>query len=235
MYKLLQKNCHYTDLTRAAFFDILFLQNISEVFMKRIISLVLILVMLLAFASCGKDSGTAEGIYTDGSKTYFVTVGGTIAIENGTASIVAAEVGTDAKSEKLAAPTSLDKEYFTYTTKNGGKYVSGLTDDGKAASVLIVPDDVAGIEKGVLAGGSLKAIIIAARKSGTLNVANSAFEGTTNLSVYIACTTEQVTAGDGMLTGASGIKLVISADEYTNFKSHYLFGTFSDNMSKLGA
>ena len=203
--------------------------------MKKIISLVLILVMLLAFASCGKDSGSAEGIYTDGSKTYFVTAGGTVVIENGTASVTAAEVSTDAKSEKLASPTALDKEYFTYTTKNGGKYVTGLTADGKAASVLIVPDDVAGIEKGALKDGSLKAIIIASRASGALNVANGAFDGTSGLCVYLACTTEQVSAGDGMLTGASGIKLVISADEYTNFKSHYLFGTFSDSMSKLGA
>ena len=204
--------------------------------MKRIISLILVLVMMLAFASCGKDSGSSssDGIYTDGGKTYFVTAGGTVVIENGAASLTDSEATGDAKCEKLAAPATLDKEYFTYTTKNGGKYITGLTADGKSAGVLIVPDDVAGIEKDALKDGSLKAFIIAARSSGALNVANGAFNGTSGLSVYIACTTEQVSAGNNMLDGANGIKLVITADEYTNFKSHYLFGTFSDSMSKLG-
>ena len=204
--------------------------------MKRIISLVLVLVMLLALASCGKMAGNAEGIYTDGGKTYFIANGGAILIDGGKATVTTApETSGDLKSEKLTAPTSLDKEYFTYTTKNGGKYISGLTDDGKAAGVLIIPADAAGIEKGALKGGSLKSIIIASRASGALNVANGAFDGTSGLSVYIACTTDQVTSGDGMLDGATGIKLVITADEYTNFKSHYLYGKFSESMSKLGA
>ena len=204
--------------------------------MKRIISLILALVMLLAFASCGKDSGTKDGIYTDGDKTYFVVNGGAILIKNGAASVAEApEVSGDPKSEKISAPTALDKEYFTYSTESGGKYITGLTDDGKAAKVLMIPDDVAGIKKGALKDGDLQSLIIGARSNGAFNVAPGAFEGTSALSVYIACTTEQVSSGDGMLNGATGIKLIISADEYTNFKSHYLFGTFADNMSKLGA
>ena len=206
--------------------------------MKEISSLILAVSMLAAFAvtlaSCGKDGGVSAGIYEDGGKTYFVVEGGAIVIDGDTAAPTAApELSGDPKSEKLSAPAKLDKEYFTYETKNGGKYITGLTDDGKSASVLAVPGDVAGIAKGAFSGGSLKSLVIASRASGAVNLDNGAFEGTSGLSVYIACTTDGVTAGKQLLDGASGIKLIITADEYSNFKSHYLFGTFSDNMSKL--
>ena len=204
--------------------------------MKKIISLILTVAMLATLgtllASCGKEKDAAVGLYTDGDKTYFIAEGGAILINGDTASVTTAPEATETKSEKFSAPAKLDKDYFTYETKNGGKYITGLSSDGKSASVLIVPSDVAGIEKGALSGGSLKSIVIATRAEGKLNLANGAFEGTTDLKVYLACTTDGVNAGANLFDGATGTKLLISADEYTNFKSHYLFGTFSDNIAK---
>ena len=207
--------------------------------MKKIISTVLAFTLLLTFCAaltaCGKNKDDSSyGIFEDGGKTYFVANGGAIAIDGDTASTVATPtLSGEAKSEKLNAPAKLATEHFVYKTEKGNKYITGLTDDGKAASVLIIPSDVAGIEKGALSGGSLKSIVIAKRASGSLNLANGAFEGTSGLSVYIACGTDSVSAGANLLDGASGIKLIISADEYTNFKEHYLFKNFSENMSKL--
>ena len=208
-----------------------------EVFMKKFISVILTVAMLAALCltatSCGKDKGTAEGIYTDGDKTYFIANGGAITISGDTAAPTdTPTVEGEPESKVFDAPKTLDKEYFEYTTKNGGKYITGLTADGKSASVLIVPSDVAGIEAGAFSGSSLKSIVIA-KGAKALNVANGAFKGTSGLSVYIACSTDNVTAGNGMLDDASGIKIIVTADQYSNFKSHYLFGTFADSMSKL--
>ncbi len=197
--------------------------------MKKLISTLLVFAALLslclALVSCDKDGGSTAGLVTDGDKTYFVAEGGAVLIENGKATPVSApSTDSEFKSEVFSAPTSLDKAYFTTATKNGGTYITGLTDAGKSASVLIVPNNIAGIAQGAFNGSSLKSLIIATRSSGSLTIDNGAFSGTDGLNVYIACSTEGLFAGEMLADGANNLKLNICAGEYTNFKSHYLFG-----------
>ena len=109
---------------------------------------------------------------------------------------------------------------------------TGLTDAGKNAGVVIIPKTIDG--KNVLAISSLsgaKSVVIADLGT-SININNGAFAGVSN--VFIAADANKLSvAQSGLLDGASSVKIYISADELTNFKSHYNWGAYADSLTKF--
>jgi hypothetical protein len=97
----------------------------------------------------------------------------------------------------------------------------------------MVPSDVSGIKAGAFNGSSLKSLVIAGRPDGkALSLANGAFSGTNGLNVFISEIPDNVTVGKQLLDNTTGVKFLISADEYSNYKSHYNWAVFADSISK---
>ena len=213
--------------------------------MKRIISVLLLIALCtLAFVSCGPEEvETRVGYFTSGDNGYFFTPAGVLKVtangatattytyENGTYTVDGTAIAdADLVAASFTAPAESDS--FTYTERSGKKYISGLTDAGKAQAILFAPANCAGIEEGALAEGTAKVFIIGSMTS--FNVGNGAFKGTNGLSVYIdgANTTTAITCGKDMLKDTTGVTLYVGAAAYGNFKDDYTWGVFSSNIKK---
>ena len=213
--------------------------------MKRTLALLLTLALsLLLFASCGGAEASLVGYYEADGVGYFFAEGGVVVVENGKASSHSFTVNGDTyslgykevnKSALTAASFSAPEaaeEYYTYTTKGAGKYISGLTEAGKAAPILFAPKGVAGLEQGALNGASAKAFVIG-KGTAAFNVANKALANCSiNLYIDGSCATTDVTCGAGLLEG-SNANIYIGTAAYANFKDDYTWGNHSAAMKKF--
>lgn len=202
--------------------------------MKKIISLVLIAVALFALASCnlggGEESKATYGLAEDGGKTYFVAEGGAIVIENGKASATTAPASTDLSSKKFIAPDTTE-EYFTYETVNGKINVTGLTDAGKSASAVIIPKTIDGKQIATVTSLDGAKNVILADLGYAITIANGAFKGVKN--VFIATVADDLGVGKDLLKDTNGVKLYVCQEEISNFKSHYNWSAFADQLTKF--
>ena len=198
--------------------------------MKKILSTILVLAgILTALASCNTQAASA-GIIEDGSKLYFVADGGAVVIENGKASAAGSVDGTPV-SQSFDAPQSTD-DYFVYTEVNGKINVTGLTDAGKAQSVIILPKTVNGKDVIMISAGAfegLNSLVIANPKS-SLVIADNAFRGVKN--VYLAADPNKVEVGENLFSDTDGVKVFVCADKYSSYKSHYSWGAHSSKLTK---
>jgi hypothetical protein len=204
--------------------------------MKRIISLILALASVLSLGmllvSCDMgagNEGSKYGIVTDGAKTYFVADGGAVVIEGGKASAATAPAGTP-ESKKLTAPDTAD-EWFTYEEVSGKINITGLTDAGKAAAAVIIPKTIGGKQIASVSSLSGAKNVIIADLGYSFNLNNGALAGVTN--VFLVSVADNVLVAKNLLDGTTGVKLYVSADEISNYKSHYNWSNFADKLNKF--
>lgn len=203
--------------------------------MKKIIALALAVTAIFAFASCsllgGGETSTAKyGLVTDGGKTYFVADGGAIVIENGAAKATTAPENTAYESKKFTAPDTTE-DYFTYEEVNGKINITGLTADGKAASTVIIPKTIDGKQIATVSSLDGAKNVIFADLGYAITINNGAFKGVSN--VFIADVADDLGVGKDLLKDTAGVNIFVSADEISNFKSHYNWSAFADQLTKF--
>ncbi len=202
--------------------------------MKKFLSILLLTATLFAvcsvLGSCNGDTAAAGLIEADG-KTYFIAAGGTVVIENGNAKPAdgGAVSGTPV-SKKFDAPDTTE-DYFVYSEINGKINITGLTEAGKAQSVIILPQTIGGKEVALVSAGALDgldSLIIATPKS-AITISDNAFSGVKN--VYLATDPATVTVGANLFSSTTGVNVFVCADEYSDYKSHYNWGAHSDKLT----
>ena len=204
--------------------------------MKKILSLILIVASLLTvLVSCdlGGGGGNAAkyGLVTEGGKQYFIAEGGAILLDGTAASSVAAPTVTATlESKKFTAPET-SEAHFTYELVSGKVNITGLTDAGKSAGVVIIPKTIDG--KTIASISSLegaKSVVFADLGNG-INLNSGCFKGVSN--VFICCVADNLlVAQSGLLEGSSA-NVYVSADEISNFKSHYNWSAYADSLKKF--
>ena len=201
--------------------------------MKKIISLLLLLALTFTLASCdmlggGKDDTTAYGLIASGDKSYFVTPNGTIEISGGAAKVAASAPEGTPVSKKFDAPNTADIAFTTEATDTGVK-ITGVS----GADVVIIPNTIGSKKVTGVAAGALNGVksVIFATPAAAMNIDNGALKGVTN--VYIASTPDLLGVGAKLLENTSGVNIYISADELSNFKVHYNWGTHASNLKKF--
>lgn len=198
--------------------------------MKKVLSSLLILACVFAVLTACNGGGASAGLIEDGEKLYFVTAGGAVVIENGKASPASAPSGTPA-SKTFDAPDTTE-DYFVYKEVAGKINITGLTDKGKAQSVIILPKTVNGKEVAMVSVGAfegLDSLIIAAPKSSVV-ISDNAFRGVKN--VYLAAKPDALGVGANLFSDTSDVKVYVCADEYDNYKTHYNWGAHSGKLTK---
>lgn len=203
--------------------------------MKKIFSLILLLTLALTLASCdmlggGKDDTTAYGLIASGDKSYFVTPNGTIEISGGAAKVAASAPEGTPVSKKFDAPNTADIAFTTEANKTGtGVNITGVS----GADVVIIPNTIGGKKVTGVAPGALNGVksVIFATPAAAMNIEDGALKGVTN--VYIASTPDLLGVGPKLLENASGVNIYICADELSNFKVHYNWGTHASNLKKF--
>lgn len=215
--------------------------------MKRFFVLLLALSLALtALVSCGGSGDSAPvGYYkTAEGDCYFFADGGAVHVtDKATATTYTYERGNitvDGKTFAVSDLTAMTytaplaaKEYFTYETLGNGRAISGLTELGKAQTVLFVPKDVQAVKRGAFSGATgLRAVVIGEGVGGALQLLDGAFSGTTGLHVYIACGTTNVSAGENLASDTASLSLYILSSQYENFKNDYTWSKLSSLMKK---
>ena len=201
--------------------------------MKKIISILLLLAAVFSLAACNNEPEASYGVVEADGKVYFVADGGAIVIDGGkaTAADASAVSGTPA-SKKLAAPDTTE-DYFVYSEINGKINITGLTDSGKAQSVIVLPEKIGGKAVAMVSAGAfdgLKSLVIA-ETDAAITLADNALKGVTN--VYLATKPDLVGVGENLLSDSNGVNLYVCADEFSNFKSHYNWGNHSAKLNKF--
>ena len=211
--------------------------------MKKLLFCILTLSLILAsLVGCGgaKDNNTAlEGYYTKGDEGYFLTSYGAVKVTDGEALCVSYGANGDTVTVDGVDLTAseLTKASFTAPADGGdyfvieGKKLTGLTEAGKAQTLLFLPKGVTSVEAGAFKGSSVKALVIGSF-TGSVNLANGSLEGLTALYVDGSVTPNGLTCGKNLLDGASSLQIKVGSAAYDDFKNHYNWGTFSDNIKK---
>ena len=208
--------------------------------MKKLISLLLVGVLLvLALTACGGGSAdTLEGYFTKGDNGYFITSKGAVKITASGAEAVSLTVegdnytlGTDtvAKGELTAASLAAPADTKQYFVVEGGK-LTGLTELGKAQTVLVAPAGIKSIAKGAFKDSSVKHLVIGSF-SGTVNLDNGCLEGLEALYIDGNVDPGKLTCGKQLMDGSTA-NVVVGASGYDTFKNHYNWGVFADLISK---
>ena len=204
--------------------------------MKKIISLMLILATAFALTamltSCnGQSEDAAYGVVEADGKTYFVADGGALVIENGVASATSDVSGTPESKKFNAHETTGD--YFTYTEVQGKINITGLTETGKAQSVIVLPEKIDGKAVVMVSAGAFDGLqnLVIATMSASVTIADGGFKGVKN--VFVATTADLVSVSANLLTDSNGTTVYISADEFSNFKSHYNWGNLASYLNKF--
>lgn len=211
--------------------------------MKKITSLLLFIALTLSLGamlvSCdlisgGNDTGTNEayGYYTVDGKGYFVTADGAVEIDGGAAKeIDSAPEGTP-ESKKFEAPETFAAT-FTTETFGSGVAITGVS----GAEVVMVPKTingkaVLGIKAGAFDG--VKAVIIGNLRNDEIRtgVEDGAFKGVGSVYIATSPTQLQITNTGTLLKDCGNLKINISADEISNFKTHYEWGKIKDSLQK---
>lgn len=206
--------------------------------MKKIISLILLLMLAMSFASCdmltgggNNDDSASYGLITSGDKSYFVTPDGTVEISGGVAKKAATTPEGTVASKVFDAPNTTDAVFETKAFSTGVSITAVA-----GADVLMIPKNidgkaVLGIEAGALKG--VKSVIFGnpADTDKGITLADGALDGVTN--VYIATVPGNVRVGKNLLKNATGVNVFISADQLSNFKTHYEWGEHSSKLKKF--
>ena len=213
--------------------------------MKKIISIMLTLALVLSLAltitSCDFTGGGASdggqtggnsnevklGVLTVDGKTYFKTNDGAVVIEDGAATVANNAPEGAYESKAFDAPTTTDVE-FTYTESAGKITITGLKGN---ADLVMIPETIGGKQVAVIESLKGAKAVIFAKTDSAITVNNGAFEGVS--AVYLATAPDLLLVGSDLLENNSTVKLYATADQYANFKTHYNWGTFADKISKL--
>ena len=211
--------------------------------MKKLLFGILTLSLILAsLVSCGgsKDNNTVlEGYFTKGDEGYFLTSYGAVKVTDGEAICVPYSANGETLTVDGVELTAseLTKATFTAPADGGdyfvieGKKLTGLTASGKAQTVLFLPKGVTSVEAGAFKDSSVKALVIGGF-TGSVNLANGSPEGLTALYIDGSVTPNSLTCGKNLLDGATSLQIKVGSAAYDDFKNHYNWGTFSDNIKK---
>ena len=206
--------------------------------MKKILAFTLIAVLCLTLAvSCKKaDGDTFTGIYTHGESTYVFFDGQAVVYSDTEAKCVAADT-LEVKKEDLTAgrcaASDVSLGYLVIETVAGVKTVTGLTDEGKKQTVIVLPAIVGDIKLGAFEGSSVKAVVIA--EGAKLNLSNGCFKNGGSLAVIISegVAPADLTCGKSMLDGTSGVSFYIGKAAFSTYEGHYNWGVFKDNLKAI--
>lgn len=217
--------------------------------MKKVISLVLIAILSLSLAvSCGKKSEDGmSGVYKADSTVYAFIDGGVVAYNaigarfcTYTVEGDSLTIGGDTVAKSALTASSLEfsggsgSEYFVTSVVGGAKTVTALTEAGKAQTALVIPHEIDDIAEGVFEGSSVKAIVIP--EGSALNLSNGSLKNGGGISVLISGSIApgtDLTCGNSLLDGTSGVTFYIEKGALSSYKSHYAWGLFKDNMKGI--
>ena len=207
--------------------------------MKKIFSFALVIALCLTLAvSCKKDGGgsSMSGIYTHNDATYVffgdnAVVYSADRVEYGLAGDVA--VNKDELTAGSLAASDASKNYLVIEMKEGTKTLTGLTDEGKAQSAIVIPADVKDIAPGAFEGSSVKAVIIP--EGSKLNFSNGCFKNGGTLAVIIdgSIAPADLTCGKPMLDGTSGVTFYIAKAALSTYEGHYNWANFKDYLKGI--
>ena len=207
--------------------------------MKKIFSFALVIALCLTLAvSCKKDDGgsSMSGIYTHNDATYVffgdnAVVYSADRVEYGLAGDVVAN--KDELTAGSLAASDASKNYLVIEMKEGTKKLTGLTDEGKAQSAIVIPADVKDIAAGAFEGSSVKAVIIP--EGSKLNFSNGCFKNDGSLAVIIdgSIAPADLTCGKPMLDGTSGVTFYITKAALSTYEGHYNWANFKDYLKGI--
>lgn len=193
--------------------------------MKKIISLVLLLACTLSLvftlAACNGGDAAKYGLIEADGKTYFLADGAALVIENGTAAATDASAVTGELASKVFNAPASTGDFFTYTEINGKINITGLTDEGKAQSVIILPEKINGKSIALISANAFTGLdnLVIAKHSASMSISKNAFSGVKNL--FLATDPNLLEVGDGLFEGDSAVKVYVSQDMLSTFKEHY--------------
>ena len=207
--------------------------------MKKILSFALVIALCLTLAvSCKKDDGgsSMSGIYTHNDATYVffgdnAVVYSADRVEYGLAGDVA--VNKDELTAGSLAASDASKNYLVIEMKEGTKTLTGLTEEGKTQSAIVIPADVKDIAPGAFEGSSVKAVIIP--EGSKLNLSNGSLKNGGSLAVIIdgSIAPSDLTCGKSMLDGTSGVTFYIAKAALSTYEGHYNWANFKDYLKGI--
>ena len=139
----------------------------------------------------------------------------------------------------LAVP-DLDYSVNVYTAEsvNGIFTITGTTEYGKELDVLVIPKAIAGstvqsIAAGALDGCKVKSLIIP-EDCGIAYLNNGCFSGAGSLKhIVILKKHSDITVSGNLLDGAaSGAKVYVKPENYSDYVSYYTWGAFASRIAK---
>lgn len=132
------------------------------------------------------------------------------------------------------------EECFTTESVGGLWTVTGVTDTGKAQSVLVIPAQVGGtavqsVAAGTFTGCSALKIVYIQADSKIAYLNTGAFDGASGLKkIVIEKNPLDITVSGNLLDGAaSGAKVYVPADKYADTVAYYTWGAFSAKIAKI--
>lgn len=207
--------------------------------MKKILSFALVIALCLTLAvSCKKDEGTPSmsGIYTHNGDTYVffgneAVIYSADRVEYGLAGDVM--VNKDQLTAGSLAASDASKNYLVIEMKAGTKTLTGLTEEGKTQSAIVIPADVKDIAPGAFEGSSVKAVILP--EGSKLNLSNGCFKNGGTLAVIIdgSIAPSDLTCGKAMLDGTSGVTFYIAKAALSTYEGHYNWANFKDHLQGI--
>lgn len=207
--------------------------------MKKIFSFALVIALCLTLAvSCKKDDGgsSMSGIYTHNDATYVffgdnAVVYSADRVEYGLAGDVVAN--KDELTAGSLAASDASKNYLVIEMKEGTKKLTGLTEEGKKQSAIVIPADVKDIAPGAFEGSSVKAVIIP--EGSKLNLSNGSLKNGGSLAVIIdgSIAPSDLTCGKSMLDGTSGVTFYIAKAALSTYEGHYNWANFKDYLKGI--
>ena len=207
--------------------------------MKKILSFALVIALCLTLAvSCKKADGgsSMSGIYTlDGSTYVFFGDNSVVysadGVEYGLVDDV--EANKDSLTAGSLAASDVSGSYLVIEMKAGTKTLTGLTEEGKSQSAIVIPADVKDIAAGAFDGSSVKAVIIP--EGSKLNLSNGCFKNGGSLAVIIdgSIAPSDLTCGKSMLDGTSGVTFYIANAALSTYEGHYNWANFKDYLKGI--
>ena len=202
--------------------------------MKKLLSFALVIALCLTLAvSCTKDDGgsSMSGVYSLGGSTYaFFGNESVVYSADSVEYSPAGDVATDGLTAGSLVASDASKGYLVIEMKAGTKTLTGLTEEGKNQSAVVIPADVKDIAAGAFEGSSVKAVIIP--EGSKLNLSNGCFKNGGSLAVIISGSVapSDLTCGRSMLDGTSGVTFYIENAALSTYEGHYNWANFKDNL-----